>query len=87
MSNNLKAEIFALREWYSCRGLAVVANSAVSTLGFNTPVFYPILLSFHCPLCELYSHMAKYVGFTTFIKESLPENPMDIQTVSTNWGQ
>ena len=32
---DLKAKIFALGEWYSCRGLAVVANSGVLTLGFN----------------------------------------------------
>ena len=29
------AKIFALGEWYSYRGLAVVANSEVSTLGFK----------------------------------------------------
>ena len=27
--------IFGLGEWYSCRGLAVVANSGVSTLGYS----------------------------------------------------
>ena len=27
--------MFALGEWYSCRGLPLVANSGVSTLGFN----------------------------------------------------
>ena len=32
---NLKSKIFALGEWYSCRGLALVANRGVSTLGFN----------------------------------------------------
>ena len=31
----LKAKIFTLWEWYSCRGLALVANNGVSTLGFN----------------------------------------------------
>ena len=31
----LKAKIFALGEWYSYRGLALTANSGVSTLGFN----------------------------------------------------
>ena len=31
----LKAKIFTLREWYSCRGLALVANSGISTLGLN----------------------------------------------------
>ena len=25
----LKAKVFALGEWYSCRGLAVVANSSI----------------------------------------------------------
>ena len=30
----LKAKTFTLGEWYSCRGLAVVVNSGVSTLGF-----------------------------------------------------
>ena len=30
-----KAKIFALGEWYSCRGLAVVANSGVWFWGFN----------------------------------------------------
>ena len=34
-STQLKAKIFALGEWYSCTGLAVVANSGVSTLGFK----------------------------------------------------
>ena len=33
---DFKAKIFALGEWYSCRGLAVVANSGVLTLGFKT---------------------------------------------------
>ena len=32
----IKANIFALEEWYSCRGLAVVANSGVSILGLKT---------------------------------------------------
>ena len=27
--------MFSLGEWYSCRGLAVVANSGVEPLGFN----------------------------------------------------
>ena len=31
----LKAKMFALGEWYSCRGLAVVVNSGVSTLGYK----------------------------------------------------
>ena len=31
----LKARFFALGECYSCRGLALVANSGVSTLGFK----------------------------------------------------
>ena len=30
-----KAKIFTLGEWYSCRGLALVANRGVSTLGFK----------------------------------------------------
>ena len=32
----LKAKIFALGEWYSCRRLAFVSNSGISTLGFNS---------------------------------------------------
>ena len=32
---DLKAKMSALGEWYRCRGLAVVANSGVSTVGFN----------------------------------------------------
>ena len=32
---NLKAKSFTQGEWYSCRGLAVVANSGVSTLGLR----------------------------------------------------
>ena len=31
----LKAKIFTLGEWYSCRGLAVVTSSGVLTLGFK----------------------------------------------------
>ena len=31
----LKAKFFALGEWYSYAGLAVVANNGVSTLGFR----------------------------------------------------
>ena len=31
----LKAKIFTLGEWYSCRGLALVASSVISTLGFK----------------------------------------------------
>ena len=31
----LNTKIFALGEWYSCKGLTVVANSRVLTLGFN----------------------------------------------------
>ena len=31
----LKAKVSPLREWYSCRGSAVVINSGVSTSGFN----------------------------------------------------
>ena len=31
----LKAKIFTLGEWYSCRGLAFVANSGISTLRLN----------------------------------------------------
>ena len=31
----LKAKLLALGEWYSCRRLALVANSGVSTLGFK----------------------------------------------------
>ena len=47
----LKAKIFTLREWYSCRGLALVANSGVSTLGFTiflieTVVLTPKVLNF-----------------------------------------
>ena len=34
----LKTKIFAPVEWYSCRGLAVVANSGISTLGFKHPL-------------------------------------------------
>ena len=34
-SSCLKAKIFAPGEWYSCRGLAVEANSGVLTLGFK----------------------------------------------------
>ena len=33
--DNLEAMIFALGEWYSCRGLALVANSGISTMGFK----------------------------------------------------
>ena len=33
---NLKAKIFALGEWYSCRGLALLRNSGISTLGFKS---------------------------------------------------
>ena len=33
---SLKAKIFTLGEWYSCRGLAVVADSRVWTLRFKT---------------------------------------------------
>ena len=32
---NLKAKIFTQGEWYNYRGLAVVANSGVSTLGLR----------------------------------------------------
>ena len=39
------ANIFALGEWYSCRGLALVANSGVSTLGFkHFNTYRPIVL-------------------------------------------
>ena len=31
----LKAKIFSLGEWYSCRGTALLANSEVSTLWLN----------------------------------------------------
>ena len=33
----LKAKLLALGEWYSCRGLVLVANSGVSSLGFKLP--------------------------------------------------
>ena len=32
--NDIIPKIFTLGEWYSCRALASVANSGVSTLGF-----------------------------------------------------
>ena len=35
MQHNLKAKIFALGEWYGCRGLAVVANSGALTFAFK----------------------------------------------------
>ena len=34
-SKCIKAKIFAPGERYNCRGLALVANSRISTLGFN----------------------------------------------------
>ena len=34
----LKAKIFALGEWYSCSGLALVPNSGVYILGFNIEI-------------------------------------------------
>ena len=34
----LKAKNFALGEWYSCRRLAFVSNSGISTLGFNSNI-------------------------------------------------
>ena len=35
----LKGQVFPLGEWYSCRGLALAANSGRSTLGFNSQNF------------------------------------------------
>ena len=37
-----KAKIFALGGWYSCRGLAVVANSGISTLGFKSEIWHAV---------------------------------------------
>ena len=34
-ADSLKAKVFALGEWYSCRGLALVASSEISILRFN----------------------------------------------------
>ena len=44
----LKAKIFAQGKWYSCRGLAVVGNSGVSTLGFNCAAKLSLQNEFQC---------------------------------------
>ena len=35
----LKVKIFVLGQWYSCRGLALVANSGVSALGLKPEIY------------------------------------------------
>ena len=45
----LKATILTLGEWYSCRGLALVAHSGVSPLGFKyQPHIHQALLYRNC---------------------------------------
>ena len=43
----VKAKIFALEEWYSCRGLALVANSGVSIIKPNS----------NSPLTNILAHL------------------------------
>ena len=44
---NLKAKIFTLGEWYSCRGLALVANSGEGIVALYAAP-YPFLLNTIC---------------------------------------
>ena len=61
MTSTLKAKIFTLGEWYSCRGLSVVANSGVWTLGFRSYsnklqthmiTTYDVLLTIACDMFQ-----------------------------------
>ena len=65
LSKQLRGIILALGEWYSCRGLALVANSGISILGVN----------------HLFLEAKLVVGTLTVIhlsKESLTEREMHL---------